>query len=419
MRLDEFIEDFEFDDGKEAERRRLAEEKSYAIVDHLDIADRFDGLGRGDPLVGSRSPSVFVGQGSYPYVTTGILAPVGDENAADRYATDGEWYRRGLSIDSVLQRRTGLLNSRRAAEVDVHDVWDGFVGTQREVAMADDPVDVEIGLHEEPNADILLDDIASPTGPGAEAGSAKLTENPSIPKPVKKTLEDDDWKAEGAMWYLYEKGLDVYGINQILSTGTLGEADNRRLVPTRWSITAVDDAIGKHLRREIRNNQELGETRVYCNEYMGNRYWVVLSPGRWEFELVEVKREGSVWNPSASGAHLSSAYEGPNGRRGYVEETAGAYYATRLGVLEHLRRTGRRGRCLVIREVSPDYWAPVGVWQIRESVRNAFDGEAGVAESFHQATRAVTEEVGGVGWNRLRRKSEMAAGVQSTLDKFL
>jgi hypothetical protein len=33
---------------------------------------------------------------------------------------------------------------------------------------------------------------------------------------------------------------------------------------------------------------------------------------------------------------MGSASEGYEGRTGYVDETAGAYYASRLGVLEHL-----------------------------------------------------------------------------------
>ncbi|MFB6134129.1 MAG: hypothetical protein ABEJ55_03995, partial [Halanaeroarchaeum sp.] len=259
-----------------------------------------------------------------------------------------------------------------------------------------------------------------------------LRENPHVPRAVEKTLEDDDWRAEGAMTYLYRRGFDVYEVNRILSVGALGRGENRRLVPTRWSITAVDDTIGQYLRGSTATNPTIDAVRVYENEYLGNRYWVVLAPGQWEFELVEMKSPGSIWNPDPAGeVYLASAAEGYEGRTGYVEETAGAYYAARLGVLEHLDRIGRQAKALVLREVSDEYWAPVGVWQVRESVRNAFDGapmdqpgdrrdlagEAGTAETFHDAVRTLAPLLP-ISLDTLRRKSRLVAGLQTGLSDF-
>lgn len=418
MRLDEYIEDVEPDD--QTRKRRLAEEKSYEILDYVEqVEDRFSEVTQGDSLVGSTSPSVFVGRSNYPNVSTGILSPVGAEERADEFATSSEWYQRGLDIDNVLQYRTGLLNSNHSADVDnVSDAWDGFLGTQREVAIADRPVDVEIGLSDSLDLDLDLDDVTTPTGPSARATSADLTENPHVPRPVKKTLEDDDWQAQGAMTYLYRRGFDVYDINDVLSAGALGRGENRRLVPTRWSITAVDDTIGQYLRGGIRTNPSVDETQVWVNEYVGNRYWVILTPGQWEFELVEMKAPGSIWNQDPTGeTWMSSAHEGYEGRTSYVDETAGAYYASRLGVLEHLDSVGRQAKCLVLREVSDDYWAPVGVWQIRESVRNAFEGEYGEAETFHGAVRELVDQLP-VSLPALRRKSELLSGLQANLADF-
>jgi hypothetical protein len=418
MRLDEFIEGLGPDEADR--KRRLAEEKSYEILDYVEaVEDRFAEVTQGDSLVGSTSPSVFVGRSNYPNVSTGILSPVGEEERAAEFATSSDWYQRGLDIDNVLQYRTGLLNSNHSADVTrVDDVWDGFVGTQREVAIADRPVDVEIGLSDSLDLDLSVDDVTTPTGPSARATSADLTENPHVPRPVKKTLEDDDWQAQGAMTYLYRRGFDVYEINDILSAGALGRGQNRRLVPTRWSITAVDDTIGQFLRGQIRTNPGIDETQVWVNEYVGNRYWVILTPGQWEFELVEMKAPGSIWNQDPTGeTWMGSAHEGFEGRTQYVEETAGAYYASRLGVLEHLESVGRQAKCLVLREVSDDYWAPVGVWQIRESVRNAFDGEFGEAETFHGAVREIAPQLP-VSLADLRRKSEMLSGLQANLGDF-
>jgi len=418
MRLDEYVD---LEANERAERRRLAREKSYGVLDHLEtFRDRFEETVQGDSVFGSVSPSIFVGRSSYPNVSTGILSPVGHEDEAAKFETSAEWYAEGVGIEDVFRRRTSLLNSSRSADANVHDAWDGFVGVQREVAIADRPVSVEIGLDEGPDLDFGVDDpdVATPTGPRATARSAELAENPHVPRPVKKTLEDDDWNAQGAMTYLYRRGFDVYDVNTILSAGALGRGENRRLVPTRWSITAVDDTVGQYLRGRIRDARSVDSIEIYRNEYLGNAYWVVLAPGRWEYELVEMKAPGSVWNPDPEeGVYMSSASEGYEGRTTYVDETAGAYYAARLGVLEHLEAVGRQAKVLVLRHVSDEYWGPVGVWQVREGVRHAFEGDHAAAESFPAAVRQLTEYLP-VSLSDLRRKSTMVAGLQSTLADF-
>jgi len=421
MRLDEFVE---FEANERAERRRLATEKDYGILDHLEsFRGRFEDAVSDDAVVGSVSPSIFVGSADYPDVSTGILSPVGreDEGDAGRFETSAAWYDEGVSIADVFERRTSLLNSTRSVEAtNVHDAWDGFLGVQREVAIADRPVDVEIGLADGPDIDLDVgrEDVATPVGPRAPARRAALGENPHVPRPVKKTLEDDDWRAEGAMTYLYRRGFDVYAINTVLSAGALGRGRDRRLVPTRWSITAVDDTVGRYLRGRIRNARPIDGIEIHHNGYLGNEFWVVLAPGDWEFELVELKMPGSIWNPDPeAGVWVASDHEGRDGRTGYVEETAGAYYAARLGVLEELADRGRSAKALVLRHVSPDYWGPAGVWQVRETVRDAFDGRHGVTETFGAAVSGVAAELP-VGVGRLRRASTMAAGLQSSLAAF-
>jgi len=420
MRLDEYVD---IERNERAERRRLAEEKSYGILDHLEtFQDRFEEVVQGDSIYGGVSPSIFVGRSNYPRVSTGILSPVGvdDADEAATYETSAGWYDEGISIADVFRRRTSLLNTNKSATADVHDAWDGFVGTQREVAIADRPVTVEVGLDESPDLDFDVSggDVGTPVGPRARAESAKLAENPHVPRQVKKTLEDDDWNAQGAMTYLYRRGFDVYDVNTILSAGALGRADQRKLVPTRWSITAVDDTVSKFLRGTIRDEQSVDEIEVYRNEFMGNAYWILLAPGTWEFELVEMKAPGSVWNPDLEeGVSLSSAREGYEGRTGYVEETAGAYYASRLGVLEHLSERGRQAKVLVLRHVSDEYWGPTGVWQVREGVRHAFEDEGARAETFAGAVRDVVEYLP-VSLADLRRKSTMVAGLQTSLADF-
>jgi len=220
------------------------------------------------------------------------------------------------------------------------------------------------------------------------------------------------------MTYLYRRGFDVYDINNVLSVGALGQGENRRLVPTRWSITAVDDTVGKYLRGTIRNASSIDETLVWHNSYVGNDYWIIATPGEWEFELLELKAPGSIWNPDPEGQlYMAADREGYEGRTDYVDETSGAYYASRLGVLEELAERDRQAKVFVVRHATNEYWAPVGVWQIRESVRNAFDSEPAVAETFHSAVRHLVPQLP-VSLTDLRRKSTMAAGIQADLSAF-
>src|SRR6056297_547647 len=100
MRLDEFLDDFDRD--LDAEKRRLAQEKSYAITDHLeDVETRFNDVLSDDTLVGSTSPEIFVGRAGYPNISTGVLSPVGDEEQAGEYATSDQWYDNGLGVSDV------------------------------------------------------------------------------------------------------------------------------------------------------------------------------------------------------------------------------------------------------------------------------------------------------------------------------
>ncbi|MDR9382571.1 MAG: hypothetical protein RI560_12995, partial [Natronomonas sp.] len=145
---------------------------------------------------------------------------------------------------------------------------------------------------------------------------------------------------------------------------------------------------------------------------------VVATPGEWEFELIELKAPGSIWNPDPNGRlYMAADSEGYEGRRGYVEETSGAYYAARLGVLEALSERDRQAKVFVVRHATNEYWAPVGVWQIRESIRDAVEGEPVVAESFHGAVSELVPRLP-VSMADLRRKSTMVAGIQSDLSAF-
>jgi len=98
----------------------------------------------------------------------------------------------------------------------------------------------------------------------------------------------------------------------------------------------------------------------------------------------------TIWNPYGKGVVLLSDYEFYNGRKEYAE-IGGCYYASRLAVNEHLTRERRQAGVVVMREAHPGYIMPVGVWNVREAVRNALRGKPRVYATLHEALRRVGE----------------------------
>jgi len=302
--------------------------------------------------------SVFIGSYNYPKVNSGVLSPshTGDPKLLD---SPDDWYSRGLKIEKIASLRTSLINSRSREETM----------EQKEIAMARKPVNVEIELDKKPSKSGIAGRV-KPVSNSADLKDMVLGENPSVNRKIEKAYYDTDLKAETAVNELSDD-LDVYKLQNSFSAGLLGEENNRRIVPTRWSIIAVDDQVSKNKLERVKQYQELGERRYFRNSYLGNDFHIFFIPGRWEYELMELKRPNSTWNASKR-TFIAHNYEGFHGRRSYADECAGAYYAARLGALEYLESIGCQAKVLILRDVTPDYWAPLGVWIIRETVRNAF-----------------------------------------------
>ena len=362
---------------------------------------------------GASPPSVFIGSHNYPKVNTGILSPQhhGETQLLD---SPKKWYSKGYDIERVASLRTSLVNSKQRQRVDKTD---SFLDNTREIAMARKPVDVEVSLDKKPGSSIT-GGKAAPVSASAEVEKFKLGQNPQVERKLEKAFYDKDLKAKNAVRELHSKGVNKYKIQQTLSTGMLGEEDNRELVPTRWSITATDDMVSKKLREDVKTNPEISQIEYYKNSYVGNTFHIFLIPGRWEYELLEMKRSGSVWN-AAKNVYIAENYEGFSGRTSYAEETSGAFYAARLGVLENLSSRSRQAKALILRDVKPDYWAPLGVWVIRETVRNAFkDSEEQKSfEEFKDAKFKVGEEFRFI-YDKIRKRSKMLESRQTDLSDF-
>jgi hypothetical protein len=97
-------------------------------------------------------------------------------------------------------------------------------------------------------------------------------------------------------------------------------------------------------------------------------------PSAFGFELFELYLPNSSWNPSNE-IKASTDSETYYGRKTYASNTAGGYYATRLPILEYLNKIKKQASVLAIRIETPTYWAGLGVWVVRESVRKSLNNE--------------------------------------------
>jgi hypothetical protein len=225
-------------------------------------------------------------------------------------------------------------------------------------------VDVELALKSKPSRRIVLDDEVQPFGPSAVVKDMRVSTS-RWDRQIEKAYEDTDLKASEAVTTLHRKGVLVTKIQRAFSVGAFGLKDNRRLVPTRWSITAVDSIISKDMIERIKTFPEINESR-----YLDNRFEVLMMPGAWSYEAMEAWYPGTVWNPSGEHVVMFSDWEGFDGRTTYAN-IGGCYYAARLAVGELLVKERRQATVVVLREAHPGYILPVGVWQVRENVRNA------------------------------------------------
>ncbi len=320
-------------------------------------------------LEGSSPPGVFVGRMGYPKVAVGPLIPPwhGDTSLLD---TPEMWV--GRTMEDIVSFRSQLVRGKH--RVDVHAVETGgrLVDLIRELSMGITPADVEAEFSKRPTGHLTLDDQAQPHGPTAPLKKLDV-DSLKVDRRIEKAYYDTDLKAAEAVIGLYEKGTMVSQIQRAFSTGTFGLKDNRRFVPTRWSITAVDDTISKSLVEEVKGNPLINEYRIYESWNLDNRFVVIMIPAAWSYELVEAWYPGTTWNPDGKEVAIFSSHEGYNGRSEYAE-IGGCYYAARLAVADHLGKEGRQATVVILREAHPGYIMPVGVWNVRENVREALKG---------------------------------------------
>lgn len=332
-----------------------------------------------DSIDGSSPPAVFVGRYGYPKVSVGPMIPPvhGDTMIMDRTEL---WT--GKSLEEIANYRLSLV--RGFKPVRINEVSGRYIEDLQEMAMSSAPAESEAVLEKRPLADsnleneVHLNTEVAPFGPSAPLKSFK-TSSPSADNRIEKMYYDGDMKASDAVIRLYEKGVESSQIHRVLSMGMLGLKKNRKLVPTRWSISAADDMISENLVKQLSDNAEITSFEVRQYSHLANYYSIILIPDSvWNFEMIE------TWFSANGGSVVASDFEDARGLDHYPS-IAGAYFAARLAVAEHLAKRGRKAVALVLRDIHPEYVMPVGVWQIRQGVREAMKNASANFDSMQKA----------------------------------
>ena len=320
----------------------------------------------GTTLDGSSPPGVFVGRFGYPKVAIGpLLSPV--HGSTELLDTPEQWV--GRTVEEVVGFRTGLVRGTSRFRVTDADRPEPFLERLQLLGLAVESVESEAEFRRPPRGHLALSESSPPFGPSAPLERVRLDVRKVDPD-LDRLSSDIHANARVAVEELYDRGVRVSRIQRAFSVGALGRQGRRRLVPTRWSITAVDDLVSKQLLGSVRNLPELSEVLLYSLTALDNRWLIAFLPGTYRYESIETWYPNTVWNPSPDRVVMMGDHEGYHGRTTYAS-IGGCYYAARLATAEALERLGRQAGVVVLREVHPGEILPLGVWNVREHVRAA------------------------------------------------
>jgi hypothetical protein len=355
---------------------------------------------------GSTPPELFVGRVNYPTVFSGILSPTYKGDTSIMSSPD-EWVEKNMPIDEVLTYRGQMIYGRKLTNVKIPR---SFHSITQELALSSKPVSIEFFLKRSPIPDFTESKMLSIMAKPAPIEKVILEENPKVDKKVDYIVGDYDVKATDALQELYKSNIKTSHLQKLFSVGMLGVKTDRKLVPTRWSITAVDDILSKELLKKIKSYPEIGEICIFSDEYNGNHYEIILLPGEFKFEVIEMSffsspkksssetKEGQGSNSPSSDLFQNEVtteegrwqdYEDFFGRKDYANSVTGAYYANRLAVCEYLEKIKKQANVVIFRQISEDYYAPLGVGILRELMRRALKNPAQNFNSIPESLESI------------------------------
>ncbi|WP_316505007.1 hypothetical protein [Nitrosopumilus sp.] len=337
---------------------------------------RYGNLFSSDSISGTSPPSVFVGSYNYPKVFVGPMVPPthGDTSLLDR---PENWKKK--SLEEIVNFRLNLV--RGIQKISIDEIEGRYIENLQEVAMSSKPIDSDLTFETNASSNISLDGESPPFGPIGKIRSAKFSSTSPV-KQIEKIFYDKDLNAHDAVLNLYRSGIEVSKIQKCFSIGMLGQ--KRKLVPTRWSITATDDIISKFLANEVLDYDLIDSCRVFSYEHLGNIFSVILFPHRWVFDMIEAWYSNGIIGFGSDSEDARGIDHPP--------AIAGAYFAAKFGVAEYLTKNKIQAGVVILREIRPEYAVPVGVWQIREGIRETMKQNPLLSDGIDEALALASKK---------------------------
>lgn len=383
--------------GKEAYLKKLT---SKIKIPSVDVGCQLDG---------STPPSVFIGSWNYPKVYAGpMIAPQeGDTSFMDMPES---WIPLNRTQEEIIGYRINLVRGKK--QISINDLENRLVEKLQDISLSSTSIQSEALFKKKPQG-MSISDYHTPHGPSAQIESFEI-DNVRWDNQLEKAFYDTDLKAKDAVMHLHHKKIPFSHIQKAFSVGALGIDKNRRLVPTRWSITACDTTIGDNLLKEVKYNDIIETYQVYEFQSLNNYYAILFMPTPWQYEWMEaflhvLSREELIF----------SDYENYQGKKGY-SRVGGCYYTCKMALLEALARMKKQAGAIVLREAYQGY-IPLGVFNVRENVRNALQSTPHEFEDLKNALSYIDQNLK-LSLNRFIEKSDLLQDLilsrQTTLDSF-
>lgn len=219
---------------------------------------------------------------------------------------------------------------------------------------------------------ILVSKVSGIVGSKNELIELHANQNTQTSKQIEKYTQTDI-KSKQAIISLYEKGVNEHQIINLLALGSFGVEINKKLVPTKWAISAYDQTIEKYLHKKIINYKLIENFEIYKIEDKGNNFVIILLPHEFSCEIIE-QFDNTLERDFVGFNNILKKDE---------PETAGGFYATKLSIQENLQKRKRQASFISIRIIK-DYDMPLGVVFVRECVREAMKNKLFQTSKFDE-----------------------------------
>ncbi|GAA5819304.1 MAG: conserved hypothetical protein [Methanobrevibacter sp. CfCl-M3] len=363
----------------------------------------------GKDLEGSTPPSVFIGRWNYPKVYVGpMMVPEhGNTSIVD---SPESWISEGKTQEDIIKYRLNLVRGKQL--LAINDLENPLIEKLQDISLASKSIDSEAKFGKIPRGNMLSEDN-TPHGPSAIIEKFDI-DAVRWDKQLEKAYYDTDLKATEALMNLHNKDIPFSRFQKAFSVGAIGTGKKRKLIPTRWSITACDSTIANNLLKQVRHYSILDTYRVYEFQSLKNYYAIILLPTEWQYEWME-----AFIQILGKEEMIFSDYETNRDKTEY-SSVGGCYYTCKMSILDFLTKQKIQAGSVVLREAYEGY-VPLGVFNVRENVKYAMEGGYTEFETLKQSLEYLKAKLKIPMYKYVKKSNllkELLKSKQTTLDAY-